>query len=453
MGKLVYGVEDMPLDEAFKFADTVSAKDMNILLIKPKSSLPMTKYPPVSLATLAPTLKGNVRIVDEQIENIPNSKNYDLIGITIMTSQIPSALKIIKKVKDENKNSKIVVGGVHPTLFPEQFKTLVDYIVIGEGEYFTNHLDKQVIKMPLKDLDFLPVPDWSKVNLRKYKRDLPYESSRGCPYRCRFCVNSILPKPYRAKSVKKVLGEITILKKNYQIDHVHFVDDNFFVDVKRAEKIAIGMKSMRLKWFGECRADYIAGWDLKTLEYFDKCGCDSLTIGIESGSQRLLDLMDKRLKTSESLECSRKLGKTNIVPSFSFIIGLPTETNDERKATLKLARYVKHLCPQSIIGMNVFRHYPKLSISKVKYPKNIKDWDEKVIHKFTVSSDKRLSTIAFYYTMGFGMNQQDIMKSLKNPKKILLVLFTILARLRISMSFFGLGFEHIFYNFLKGKMI
>jgi radical SAM superfamily enzyme YgiQ (UPF0313 family) len=420
-----------------------------IVLIKPRSILSMSKYPPLSLATLASTLKGNVRIIDTQIDKIPNLNNVDLVGISMMTSEIPSAIEIIKNIK----GPRVVIGGIHATLFPEQVAKIVDNVVVGEGEYFTEHLDEKIIKMPLRDLESLPVPDWDKVNLKRYKKDIPYESSRGCPNRCKFCVNSIIIKPYRAKSAEKVLRDLKILKEKYDIEHIHFVDDNFFVDLKRALKIAKGMKKLKLKWFGECRADYIAKWGMKIINFLEDCGCDSLTVGIESGSQRILDMVNKQITLKDALQCAKKIGMTNIVPAFSFIIGFPNETENDRKLTLKMIKYVKHLCPQCIIGLGVFWFYPKMSIIELDYPKNIEDWTDYIIKKFTIRANKKLGPMSFHYTLGYSMNSEIFFKSLKKPKKFILALFVLASRIRIKLSFWGLPIEYKIFNFLKGKAV
>ena len=196
----------------------------------------------------------------------------------LLTSEIPDAYTIMKFIK-ENSNVPVVAGGWHCTLFPEQMadSPYVDYVVAGEGE---EHLlkiadtlkkgekpENNIFQKMMLDLDGLPMPDYeTDENIERFissyltdklseyvkqpMRWLPYESSRGCPSQCTFCINVVTDNTrYRKKSAEKVISEIESIVRKHNLTHVKIIDDNFFVDIKRVRKICKGIIERKLRYY------------------------------------------------------------------------------------------------------------------------------------------------------------------------------------------------------------
>ncbi|MEK9209305.1 MAG: radical SAM protein, partial [Patescibacteria group bacterium] len=282
------------------------------------------------------------RTVEEIIKNKP-----DYIGISVMTGiQTRHSAEFSKKLK-EKSNIPVVWGGIHPSFLPRQCleEFYIDFVVIGEGEEtiieFTRNFlaDKnfssilglgykengRVVLNPqrplIADLDEWRL-DFSLLDLEKfifpldrYKRAIAYKTSRGCPFRCAFCYNYEFNKArWRVWSEEVVLEDINFLKEKYKIDAVKFYDDNFFVDRKRAVSL---LKKINLPSHLEIRIDFIdeaLAKELKGLNIFD------MLIGIESGSDRLLQLIDKRFTVQRLLEGVRIIADNNLHASYSLMV-------------------------------------------------------------------------------------------------------------------------------------
>lgn len=326
--------------------------------------------------------------------------NALIVGITCLTSEVASAIEIsdfIKGIADV----PVIWGGWHPTLFPEQVcaDKAVDFVCVGEGEYTMLELVKalesgsalrNIAGLAYKDngkvvvnppqgyvnLEELPPINYELIDTSRYIRTLgdgtrriQYQSSRGCPHRCKFCINAVTGNQrYRAKSPQKVLDEIQVLIDKYNINYVAFVEDNYFIDIKRSREIfnEIIRRDLNIKWFAECRVDYFRkGFvDEETLDLAQRSGASEFTIGAESGSQRVLDLMDKDITVEQILASAKILSRFDITAGYSFMLGVPGETGEEMLATLRLAREIYKLCPNSEIGFSIFTPYPRCELSE-----------------------------------------------------------------------------------------
>lgn len=336
--------------------------------------------PPAGLLSIASYLEKNgvkVKIYDAQVEERPLISEIrkfkpDIIGITCVTSLFYSMKETAKKIK-ENFDIPVVVGGVHPTVLPEE--TLkdrnIDFVIRGEGHITTLELLKALrtkrfsrIKgisyrrngkivhnqdRPLiKNLDDIPYPAYHLIDFEKYRtspdldfgsRSITVYSSIGCPYNCTFCANPVLTKRcYRQRSVNNLMGEIDMLIKKYRINFLMIGDNDFTVNRKWTmdfcrEYIKRGYNS--IPWETSVRADQL---DEELLSMMKKAGCKLLSLGLESGVQRILDIMNKRVTVAQ-LERGVKLVKdSGIIVRGSFILGMPTETREESLETIRFSR-------------------------------------------------------------------------------------------------------------------
>jgi anaerobic magnesium-protoporphyrin IX monomethyl ester cyclase len=484
-----------------------------ILLIRPKNEVKSDVGVPIPLGliSLASVLKENgfeVKIIDAMSEkNYLDSikKELDgsiLVGLTALTSEIKNAIEILKFIK---RNSKIptLMGGWHATLFPLQTceDPLVDFVVMNEGEIALLRLaqalqkNKSYEKIPglvykkgneLKsnpfeylDLDKLSFLPYDLVDLEKYvpksegKRWISYQSSRGCPHNCSFCVNKVTNNTrYRKRSAEKVLEDLKILIEKYNVGGIVFIDDNFFVDKKRVIDICKGMveNNLKIRWRAECRADYFREGlvDDETLGWCEKAGLNELTIGAESGSEKMLKFMCKGISLDQILRSAILCKKYNIIPDYSFIIGLPTETKKDVLLTLKLIKKLLKINSNMLGGINTYRPYPKSEIAELLIkqgtfvqPKTFRDWSKgKHISIYTERTLKQpwqfspnyIESVSFYVTLALSLIP---IKRNINIKNIIDFFFSYLANIRLNLNFFSFTLDqkiYTLYRTLKKKI-
>ena len=295
------------------------------------------------------------------------------VGISTITGpNLISALQISKVVK-ENSKALVVWVGIHASLLPKQTveHPLVDIVVKGEGEEtFMELADAIINKKPLKgilgvwykengeiksnpdrppvDLNKLPkVPYDILDDIEKYiwvredgVRVMNYMSSRGCPQLCTFCyVASFYKSKWKQLSAQRVLEDLEYLKNRFKIGHVYINDDNYFVNLIRAKDVAQGIidRKLDISWdvLG-AHAQTTARMSDELIKLLDKSRCTGLLTGVESGSQRILDLVKKNITVQMVIDANKKFIGTGIVPTYTFISGYPTETNEELQMSVDL---------------------------------------------------------------------------------------------------------------------
>lgn len=282
----------------------------------------------------------------------------DVYGLSVSSVDEYAALMAIAEVKKNAPNAKIVVGGIMPTIFPEKFDfQIVDAIIRGEGEVtFPAVLGRIERGEPFERIQrgekpHLDMITWVDRTLFDYRRELecffaPGQAvpsvtmlaGRGCPYACNYCQpaeNAVFGKPYRMRSVENVIAELETLKRRYNFKSVTFWDDTFTF---RRDWIFEFCDQWEAKRFGATiaacsRADIICNHP-DMVKRMAQVGVDWFVIGIESGSQRILDLISKGTTVEQNREAIRICREVGIKVFGTFMLGLPTETPDESKATI-----------------------------------------------------------------------------------------------------------------------
>lgn len=342
-------------------------------------------FPPIGLLYIAAYLRKHqpswdVRIYDSQVAE-QDFREYidelrpDVVGITCQSALVYSTLETARIVKEKNSGTLVAVGGVHASLRPRDLlvSETVDVVVRGEGEEtfldmctafqrqgslagipgisykeglsaITDNPDRAMAG----DLDSFPMPALDLVPIEKYRisPDMRTGSrlgliitSRGCPYACMFCANKLLTKrTYRLRSIPSVIEEIEYYLEHYRINQLMIFDDNFAVDKKRtlelcAEFVRRGYPE-KFNWWTEARVDVL---DEEILTAMKRAGCSIISLGLESGNQRLLDLIKKNITLEQTRKTVEIIHKTGIKSRASFILGLPTETREESRQTIKFA--------------------------------------------------------------------------------------------------------------------
>jgi glycosyltransferase involved in cell wall biosynthesis/radical SAM superfamily enzyme YgiQ (UPF0313 family) len=330
-----------------------------------------------------------VNITEKQINEtaaLIAEKKPLAVGLSVMTGiQTRHSAELSKRIKDLNKQIPIVWGGIHPSLLPEQClsEDYIDFVVISEGELTMADLIEKIAKQesltdvlglgykqegkiminPLRPfianlddfrLDFSLLDLNSYISpLKNFKRTIAYKASRGCPFNCTFCYNNAFNQnKWRVWSVNAVIEDILWLKENYQIDAIKFYDDNFFVDKNRAFEI---LKRIDLPTHLEVRIDTIdedLAKKLKVFRVFD------MLIGVESGSNRILSLIDKRFTVDRTIAGVKLLAKYDLPATYSAIVGLPTEIKEEFEQTVDLFYQIQQIHPQAVFSLGAYLPYP-----------------------------------------------------------------------------------------------
>ncbi|RLF16339.1 MAG: B12-binding domain-containing radical SAM protein [Thermoprotei archaeon] len=359
---------------------------MRVLLVNPpppKGALSEElQAPHIGLAYLAAVLEREghkVWVIDshplglESLKLLPliaKSINPDVVGLTSTTFTINQAYEAAKAVKAALPDVKVLMGGPHVTFMDAEALSTgyVDAVIRGEGEetllevlsrieegrglegvkgvsYVSQRgaIKREPARPLIEDLDSLPYPSYDHLPLEAYrsfglKPTLPILTSRGCPFRCKFCVSwKIYQGRYRQRSPKNVVDEIEHHVERYRVTDFSFVDDLFTLSKKRVKEICreIRSRGLEISWGCSARVDTI---DAELLREMRKAGCHTVYFGVESGSQRVLDSMGKGFsssKTEEAFKLCKRLGLSTVA---SVILFWPDETREEVKETLRFVR-------------------------------------------------------------------------------------------------------------------
>ena len=345
-------------------------------------------YIPYGLCMLAAVTEGRyeVKVIDAYKEDLTQEEfakriadeKPDVVGLTVLMDYFGKTLhRAAAIVKQVDEKIPVVVGGVYATTNIEKVMAdkNIDYLIAGEGEQAFSYLLDRIFAGEeiqangiyywengelvgrgradlIENLDELPFPAYHLIDYEHYIYDisrnsvdnpnkLPYAeifTSRGCPYRCNFCqVKHIIGQNYRARSAKHVLKEVDWLIKTYGIQYVIIYDDNFLIHRDRAIEIMRGFAARKLEWKMAATAVYLL--DDELLEIMRETGCRYLDFAVESGTYRVLhDVIHKPIKSFEQvIHNVRKAQSLGIYVAANFIIGFPSETWNEIRATVKFA--------------------------------------------------------------------------------------------------------------------
>jgi radical SAM superfamily enzyme YgiQ (UPF0313 family) len=298
----------------------------------------------------------------------------DIVGITSVTVTFSSAAQAAQVIKSAYPSALIVMGGPHVTVLDEQVlkeNPSVDIIVRGEGELTILELARLVSESNLQNLDQvlgvtfrkngkfvrnadrpliqnvddLPYPAYKYFPLDKYrlfgKLILPVISSRGCPFRCTFCLAPRMAgQGFRARSPKNVVDEIEWLKTNFKPDAFTFHDETFTYDKQRVFEICDDLKKrhINLPWDCSTRVDQVTK---ELLMQMKSANCQLVSYGVESGSQKIHNAMKKGTTVEANARAVKIAKETGMSVTMSVIIGYPGETEETLQQTLDFIRKTK----------------------------------------------------------------------------------------------------------------
>jgi radical SAM superfamily enzyme YgiQ (UPF0313 family) len=352
---------------------------------------------------------------------------FGCFACTVMPGpQLRQAIPLSKRVREEFPGIVTVWGGYFAS---NQYRTVlesnwVDFVVYGPGdrafpallealtngspyEFIPNLIWKtpegEIVKNAqeaLLDQDSLPALPYEHLDqhypLEKYlprtflgQRTLAYHSSMGCPFKCSFCaVVPIYEARWRGKSAARIFHDIMRVRQRWGIDSVEFHDNNFFVSEKRTVAFAEKMIGQGMNWWGEGRIDTLDQYTDESLSLMRRSGCRMIFLGAETGNDALLKQMDKGGKQTgeQILAFAERMGRHDIIPEYSFVLGLPAETPEQVwaqiKADIAFIRQVKEVNPRTEIIIYIYSPVPTegsalyeaVTSAGFSFPKKLEDW-------------------------------------------------------------------------------
>lgn len=297
-----------------------------------------------------------VKIIEEEAEEIDLDEDCDLVGISCMTANAPRAYYFAGEFKKRGKT--VIMGGVHPTILPDEALKYSDSVVIGEAEGVWQTLLDDFQSGNLQETYHDAMPDLSKyvpknfntVIKRRLFNLLPLMTTRGCPYNCDFCcVTNLFGKKIRHVPVENVVRDIKESgAKNYM-----FLDDNIIGHPKYAKELFRAITPLKIHWVGQASISLVK--DTELMQLATKSGCKGFFIGLESVSEVQLKTMRKSIKDLKELESAlKKIRKMGIIIQASMIFGFDNDTKEVFDDTVKFL--IKNKI--STASLNVLTPYP-----------------------------------------------------------------------------------------------
>lgn len=294
---------------------------------------------------------------------------FNYLSKMCLTNMRAAGLKVIRYAK--SMGCKTIVSSSDSTDHKKEYlNNGSDFIIVGEGEQtllkLLNHIEAKgnntdsiagiaymngdTIQLSdkrevIRNLDTLPMPAWDLINIAPYKDawhgkwdyfSMNMVTTRGCPFKCNWCAKPIYGNRYNSRSPENVIEELEYLKKYFAPDHIWFCDDIFGLKPGWVKTFAALMvqKNLRMKFKIQCRADLLLQADF--IADLALAGCESVWIGAESGSQKILDSMDKGIKVEQVYGAAKLLKRHGIKPALFLQFGYPGETLKDIGKTLKM---------------------------------------------------------------------------------------------------------------------
>ncbi len=384
-------------------------------------------FPPLGIASLASQMKElgievrqhdcTFRAPGEVVAEVA-ALGAEIVGIYVMATLVRPALALLSAIREALPDAVTVAGGPMPTLHPERFAELFDAVFCGEADRsfpsFCKDLldardngaegtmgltrypglccrrDGTLIKNPVhalsgEECDALPLPDRGGVDLLPYHefwmkkmgaRMATLMTTRGCPHQCDFCSRPIFGNRFRKHSIGRVMEEVMDIARLGH-DRIWIADDSFTLDLDHVRSFCDAMigSGLGMRWSCLSRVDSI---DADLVRLMSRAGCDKVYLGLESGSDETLRLMNKRATVEDGMKAVHLFHRGGIAVGAFFMVGYPGETVDSVESTFSLALSL----PLDEISFNV--PYPLPGSALFSRVQLLSPWDD-----WTVENDVR----------------------------------------------------------------
>jgi anaerobic magnesium-protoporphyrin IX monomethyl ester cyclase len=456
------------------------------------------------LAVATPLLRSGytIRLIDSTIT--PNYKKRVLeevadaicLCISLVTGpMIRETVEIARAVKAWNPDFPIILGGWHPSLLPKQTleSEFVDVVVRGQGEdallevvqHFESRSaidmipgigfkrDGKVIfstERPLRPIVDSPPKAYHIADFDAYERVCGrrwamYISSLACPYNCSYCTNAgVYGRKWNALPAEQFVAETIDLTRRYGLELLWVVDDNFLVDLDRARLIADGLvrAGANFKWSIQATTNLTARLSVADLKLLHRSGLQQICHGAESGSQKVLKLMNKGFQNFDTIyETARRCLAAGIRPSFNIIFAYPGEGPVERRQTIKFIMDMCRRHPGAEFWTNIFTPYPGAPVMEraaelgIQVPTSFEGWSD-FFPRYTVlpwlkgNEHRRLQVMRDYLRLAFERFPIGV-DTRSRSTRLIQKSFSIPARWRLDHDVYALPVELWISEKLKRK--
>jgi len=432
--------------------------------------------------------KFEVVIIDQRLEKDPLKKVLDetrdaiCFGTSVLTgAPIHDALNVTREVKKANPQLTTVWGGWHPSLFPEETleEKSIDVVVSGQGEKtFTELLDAlteekslrgipglyfkensavvQNLPRHMENINQFPPFNYDLIDVEKYfalkgRKQFDYIASQGCRFRCTFCADPLMYKRgWHGYEPERMGNELEQLWKRYHFDDVNFQDETFFTYSQRVAEIAEEFIKRKLSftWFGTMRADQGFRLDEEILALCKRSGLRKVMIGIEAGSQEMLDWMKKDIKIEQVFYCAELCRKYSIAITFNIIVGFPGETQASIAESIRVGKELRKMSPDFEVSIFYFKPYPgneiadQLKRDRYVFPKGLEEWSK---FDYVGSISPWISEEDYKQVEGFKFYQ----KVAWSKPSVIFSLFQKIAQWRCEKNIYDFPVERKIFEFIR----
>lgn len=480
---------DVPILGPKLFAEIAMDKT-NILLIEPNHGSGLNPYP-WGLLAIGSWLKECGYNVTLLVASYMTAKEFEakiehqlplahVVGIGCFSMDAHSVRSLSARIKEQYPDLPIAVGGPHAILRPHETITHsnIDVVMYGPGEISMQYLVEETLSkspdynripgilhkqrgLPTQTDQAAAIPQYA-INYgllpqRKRKRMGSYAevlAGRGCSFKCSFCYNAVCGQKWVGKEAEALVAEIQALVDEYNPEYIYFRDENFFHSKKRIHEFIrlYKKRGFTFRWDATCRANYFTkGYvNEELLKELESINCQRLKFGIESGSERVLKLLNKGLNLKQIKHVVRLLSKSNIIGNYSFLMGVPGEEASEYRKTMALIHFTLQTdSGAEIIGPQYYRIYPGGELYDTiignydfKEPSSFDEWADEVKNdSFGLNKDldypwvvdKDLPRNADLVVL---LRRKPI-KELLSPLKLPAIPFALMARIRMFTGWYG----------------
>jgi anaerobic magnesium-protoporphyrin IX monomethyl ester cyclase len=447
------------------------------------------------LAVSTPLLRAGYQICIIDSTITPNFQKRVLdelsdalcLAVSLVTGpMIRETAQIARAAKALYPDLPVVLGGWHPSLLPDQTLAAecVDVVIRGQGEDALLEVvqrledraslagipgvgykeDGRLVfnpSRPLKSIRDLPPKAYHLADFNAYERTCGrrwamYISSLACPYNCGYCTNAgVYGRQWNALEPEQVVEETTDLVKRYRLQLLWIVDDNFLVDTDRALGIAEGLvrREVKFDWSIQASTNLVDRYTVDELKLFKRSGLSQIAMGADSGSMRVLKLMNKDgfQKIETIYAAAEKLHRAGVRPSFNMIFAYPGETEKEQRESVSLIMDICRRYPGAEFWTNIFSPYPGAPVMEhafelgIHVPKTFEEWSDffpryQVLPWMKGKKHERLQTMREYLRMAFhrvpvSIHRKDSFTRLAHE------LLAIPSRWRLDHDVYGFPFE------------
>jgi radical SAM superfamily enzyme YgiQ (UPF0313 family) len=366
-----------------------------------------------------------------ELEAIDRESPIELLGVSVMPGpQMAAAIPICREFRRRHPETPIVWGGYFPSIYPDATLNAeyVDFAVRGQGQKtFLELLDAvrggasfegirglswkspgggavHNLERAFEPPDAFPEPPYHRIAAERYvlptflgRRTAVHEASVGCPYACNFC-GVVTAYGSREKQEAPARSEAILrgLQGDFAIDAVQFYDNNFFLGEAHAAELMERMTPLGLNWWCEARVDAVLRFSDATLRKIRDAGARMIFFGAESGSDWVLEQMNKKLRAEQTLELAARIRQFGITPELSFVVGNPQDPARDIEENLAFIRKIKRLNPDAEIIVQHYIPTPQRAgmygavEGKVEFPASPEEWAEPRWVQFTTRVDPNM---------------------------------------------------------------